>query len=252
MKRRYRLQRRLPRRNLQRDGGSGHVGETSLTAFPDTEKWLREACADAELDISAFQRRLARCDLAGCRGMCCYDGVYVDRNTAEVLQRISRERAADFEEIRLTLPSAVITEGIWRDHSSGLKTATKPVDIRSKVSGFPDHFDDTSCVFRADDGRCSLQTLGAKTGRHPWFYKPLVCWLHPINVSPERITIYDENTDPYRYPDYDGFASRTFCGRTAALGRPAYEVLRAELELLGHILGRDLTSQFPAAGTEGA
>ena len=163
-----------------------------------------------------------------------------------------RTRAADFHETGVTLPSAVITEGVWRDESSGLKTATKPNDFRGKVSGFPDHFDDTSCVFRADDGRCTLQTLGAKTGRHPWFYKPLVCWLHPINVSPERITIYDENTDPYRYPDYDGFASRTFCGRTAALGRPAYEVLRAELELLGHILGRDLTSQFPAAGTESA
>ena len=165
--------------------------------------------------------------------MCCYDGVYVDRNAAEILQRISQTHAADFHEIGVTLPGAVITEGVWRDDSSGLKTATKPTDFRGKVSGFPDHFDDTSCVFRADDGRCSLQTLGAKTGRHPWFYKPLVCWLHPINVSPERITIYDENTDPYRYPDYDGFASRTFCGRTAALGRPAYEVLRAELELLG-------------------
>jgi len=170
------------------------VSEISLTAFPDTEKWLREACADAELDKPAFQRRLARCDLVGCRGMCCYDGVYVDGNTAEVLQRISQERAADFEEIGVTLPGAVITEGIWRDHSSGLKTATKPVDMRSKVSGFPGHFDDTSCVFRADDGRCSLQTLGAKTGHHPWFYKPVVCWLHPINVSPERITIYHENT----------------------------------------------------------
>ena len=73
-----------------------------------------------------------------------------------------RTRAADFHEIGVTLPSAVITEGVWRDDSSGLKTATKPIDMRSKVSGFPDHFDDTSCVFRADDGRCSLQTLGRK------------------------------------------------------------------------------------------
>jgi hypothetical protein len=115
----------------------------------------------------------------------------------------------------VTLPSIVITAGVWRDKSSGLKTATRFTDFRSKVGGFPDHFDDTSCVFRADDGRCSLKTLDTKDSKHPWFHKPLICWLHPINVLPERITLFDETTDPFRYPDYDGFASRTFlwsCG----------------------------------------
>jgi hypothetical protein len=199
--------------------------------------------------MPAFQRPSARCDLSSCRGMCCYDGVYVDRNTADALQQIAQARAVDFQECGVTLPSIVITEGVWRDESSGLKTATRFTDFRSKVGGFPDHFDDTSCVFRADDGRCSLQTLGAKDSKHPWFYKPLICWLHPINVSPERITLFDETTDPFRYPDYDGFASRTFCGRAAPLGRPTYEVLRPELEFLGRILGRDLTSQFPMDGT---
>jgi hypothetical protein len=91
-----------------------------------------------------------------------------------------------------------------------------------------------------------------KDGKHPWFYKPLTCWLHPINVSPERITLYDEKTDPYRFPDYDGYLSRTFCGRTMSLGRPAYEVLRPELEFLGRILGRDFASPFCMVRTEGA
>ena len=226
--------------------------ENDLTAFSETEEWLRDNCSNAELDVPAFQRLLSRCELSSCRGMCCYDGVYVDRDTADALQQISQARAAEIQKIGVTLPSSVITEGVWRDQSAGLKTATKFADFRSKVRGFPNHFDDTSCMFRCDDGRCSLQTLGMKDGKHPWFYKPLTCWLHPINVSPERITLYDEKTDPYRFPDYDGYLSRTFCGRTMPFGRPAYEVLRPELEFLGRILGRDFTSPFCMVRTEGA
>jgi hypothetical protein len=228
------------------------VRESGMTAFPETEKWLRDTLANAELDIPAFQRHLTRCDLSSCRGMCCYDGVYVDRNTADVLQQISQARAVDFQESGVTLPSTVIIEAVWRDGSSGLKTETKATDFRREVEGFPDHFDNTSCVFHADDGRCSLQTLGLKDGKHPWFYKPLTCWLHPIHISPDRITIFNENTDPYRYTDYDGFVIRTFCGRTMPLGRPAYELLRPELEFLGRILGRDLTSPFGMVRTDGA
>jgi len=225
-------------------GGSEALSESNLTAFPKTEEWLRDNCANAELDVPAFQRRISRCELSSCRGMCCYDGVYVNSDTADALQQISQIRGSEFQEIGVTLPSSVITEGVWRDESTGLKTVTKFTDFRSNVSGFPDHFDNTACVFHCDDGRCSLQALGMKDGKHPWFYKPLTCWLHPISVSPEKITVYDEKTDPYRFPDYDGFLIQTFCGRTMPLGRPAYEVLRPELEFLGRILGRDLISSF--------
>jgi hypothetical protein len=162
--------------------GVGPVKESGLTAFPQTERWLRDNCADAVLDLPAFQRPLARCDLSRCRGMCCYDGVYVDANTADVLQRISGLRAAEFEDCGVVLPGTVITEGVWRDGSSGPKTVTKPTRFRGVVEGFPGHFDETSCVFHADDGRCTLQTLGIKDGKHPWFYKPRTCWLHPIDV----------------------------------------------------------------------
>lgn len=225
--------------------------DDGLTAFPKTEEWLRNACAGAELDIPAFHRPLARCDLSHCRGMCCYDGVYVDGGTAEVLRRVSRSRAAYFRENGVAMPREVIVEGVWLDQSAGPKTATRPTDLRGMVEGFPGHFENTCCVFRADDGRCTLQTLGLKDGRHPWFYKPLTCWLHPIHVSPERITIFDEKTDPYRFPEYDGFLSRTFCGQTAPLGRPAYQVLRPELEFLGRLLDRDLMSPFGLIATRG-
>ena len=34
------------------------MSESNLTAFPKTEEWLRDNCANAELDVPAFQRRI--------------------------------------------------------------------------------------------------------------------------------------------------------------------------------------------------
>jgi len=75
-----------------------------LTAFEKTEAALRDRCASAEFDAPSFNRKVARCALSRCRGMCCYDGVYVDENTADVIQRLAVERAADFREMGLDLP----------------------------------------------------------------------------------------------------------------------------------------------------
>jgi hypothetical protein len=90
------------------------------------ERQLRQA----ELDWPAFQRPLARCDLSSCGGMCCYDGVYVDRNTADSLQQVAQARAVDFQECGVTLPSIVITAGVWRDESSGI------IEVVWKASDF--------------------------------------------------------------------------------------------------------------------
>ena len=175
--------------------------------------------------------------------MCCYDGVYVDRNTADVLQQISQARAVEFQESGLTLPSTVITEAVWRDGSSGLKTETKPTDFRSKVEGFPNHFDDTSCVFHADDGRCTLQTLGLKDNKHPWFYKPLTCWLHPIHISPDRITIFNENTDLPLYR-LRRFCNPDFLWSYDAAWPPCIRVASARVGIPRTHFGKDFTSQF--------
>ena len=54
------------------------------------------------------------------------------------------------------------------------------------------------------------------------------------------VRLDNESSDPYRLPEYDGYVCRTRCGRTAPGGRPASEVLSAELAFLGAIAGRDL------------
>lgn len=212
-----------------------------VTVFAGAEACLRERLKTASIDAREFQQGMIRCSLANCRGMCCYDGVPVDEDTARVLQRLSVERAVDFQEMGLSLPNDVIVDNEWRGRVSK-KTAVQPFPFRSLVSDFPDHFQETACVFHLDDGRCGLQVLAERDGEHPWYYKPFTCWLHPIKITGSAIHLYDEVTDPNRYPDYDGYVTRTLCGRPSNDGCPAAELLKDELQYLGRILNRDLVA----------
>lgn len=220
-----------------------------LTAYEERERELRDALSGATLVVESFQRRLTRCDLARCKGMCCYDGIYVSDNEAQTIQALVVERAEDFQGMGLDLPDDVIVDASWEGVVSGKKTATAPADFSATVEGFPAHFEDTSCVFRLVDGRCGLQILSRKDGKHDWYYKPFGCWLHPISVErgqPSRIVLHNEEDEPYKLPEYDGYICQTFCGRTEPSGSPAARVLRDELGLLGRILRRDLLAELDA------
>src|SRR2546421_1398140 len=199
-----------------------------VTAFHESEAALREHFSDVTLDSAEFERKLTRCSLATCRGMCCYGGVSVDNATADTLQRLAIERASDFRDMGLTLPELVVASTEWHG-VVGRITALKPFPFRSLVSEYPVHYDETGCVFLLHDSRCSLQVLAEKDGKHPWYYKPFSCWLLPIKIYDGEIHLYDYSTDPFRFPDYDGFISCTFCGRTSEGGRLVVEVLEPEL-----------------------
>jgi hypothetical protein len=116
------------------------------------------------------------------------------------------------------------------------------------LEDYPVHFNETACVFLLNDGRCGLQILSERDGKHPRYYKPFTCWLQPIKLSDSAVRLYDETTDPNKLPDYDGFVIRTFCGRTEECGQPAAEVLKEEIDFLGDLLDRDLLAevQLPA------
>jgi len=147
----------------------------------------------------------------------------------------------------LNLPDAVIVRSEWNG-IIGKKTATRPFPYRTLVDDYPEHFNETACAFLLEDGRCGLQVLSVQDGKHPWYYKPLTCWLQPIKISNAEIRLYDEKSDPFKFPDYGGFVIRTFCGRTSPDGLPAVEVLKEELEFLGKLLNRDLLTE--ARGTK--
>jgi hypothetical protein len=117
------------------------------------------------------------------------------------------------------------------------------------MGDYPAHFEETACVFLMNDSRCGLQVLANRDGKHPWYYKPFSCWLLPIKIWKSEIHLYTDETDPFRFPDYEGFTSRTCCGRTSESGLSAAEVLKPELEYLGRLLGRDLVAEANGAAT---
>lgn len=221
----------------------------SLTAYPEEEASLRRRMEGSRVDADSFRRPVARCEISTCRGMCCHDGVYVSRDSAAVIERLATAHAGFFATLGLQLPDRLVVEGNWPWKRGGLKTAVRPRPFSTTVERFPRHFTDTACVFLAEDGRCSLQLLSVHLGRHPWHYKPVKCWMHPITLEGEAraaLRLHNDQTDPYRFPGYDGFVSQIFCGRTRPGGRPASVVLAEELTFLSQIVGRDLLTEVEA------
>ncbi len=221
----------------------------AIAAFPESKEFLADTVSALILDLEALQRPLARCELSACGGTCCHDGVYLSSEEARVIRKLGEERREDLNGLGIDLPERVVVYGKWRDAASGPKTATKAVAMHEKVSDYPQHFPDTNCVFLLPDARCALQVMAVDEGKHPWHYKPLTCWLHPLSITSgpnhkPMLTLYSEDTDPQRYPDYDGFVCRTHCGKTREGGEPAWQVLRWEIETLGKIGGRDLIAEI--------
>jgi hypothetical protein len=221
-----------------------------LTAFETSGNALRHDLASAAINPVEFQRKIQRCSLETCRGMCCYDGASVDKATAEKIQEITDDNRHRFSAMGLDLPLDVVEKNEWNG-VVGLKTAVRPFPFRSHVKNFPEHFNETACVFLLDDGRCGLQVLSEQDGKHRWFYKPLTCWLQPIKLTSAAIRLYDQDSDPNKLPGYDGFVIRTCCGRTETDGQPAAAVLREELEFLGKLIDRDLLTELAATSAEG-
>jgi hypothetical protein len=207
-----------------------------LTAFSKSAVSVRERYSDARINPVEFERKLSRC-WPSCKGMCCYCGVSVDDDTAEILAELAKRRSSDFQEMGLDLPNVVVAGNI---------TAVKPRPFRSILPGYPEHFRESACVFLTDDARCGLQVLGERLGKHPWYYKPFSCWLFPIKLAEGQIRLFDEKTDPFCYSGYEGFVSRTFCGRTSNDGLPASAALISQLDFLGRLLGRDFRDELAA------
>ena len=229
---------------------SNNDDEAGVTAYPEEEASLRRRMDGGRMDAASFQRRVARCEISTCRGMCCYDGVYVSQESAGVIERVAMEHGEFFVGLDLRLPDRVIVDGDWPWKRGGLKTAVTHRAFSATVKGFPSHFTDTACVFLTGDGRCALQLLSIHLGRHPWYYKPVKCWMHPVTLEGESqaaLLLHDERTDPYRFPGYDGFVSQIFCGRTCTGGAPASVVLTDELTFLSRIVGRNLVAEATGA-----
>ncbi|MEM1444131.1 MAG: hypothetical protein AAGF67_17420 [Verrucomicrobiota bacterium] len=221
----------------------------AIAAFPETSEFLGDTVREMTLDLEALNRPLKRCDLSRCGGTCCHDGVYLSSEEARAIRELVENDRAGVESMGVDLPEKVVVYGKWRNITSGPKTATRPSPMSERVRDYPSHFSETNCVFLLPDARCALQAYSLSRGKHPWHWKPLTCWLHPLSIvagrdRKPRLTLHDETTDPQRFDDYDGFVCRTHCGRSEEQGEPAWKVLREELEALGEIGGRGLVSEM--------
>jgi hypothetical protein len=211
------------------------------TAYPATARALRDAFGDAPLDAASFARPLVRCALADCRGTCCTEGVTLNAEEAMVLRTLVRREGDALRALAPEMPAdPIVRDAEEDDEEDGpARTALVPRRYHGVVADYPPHFADAACAFLMPDARCALQALADQRGRPSWYWKPLACWLHPIALDGAGVRLPDAASDRYG----GGFASATPCGREAPGGRPAREVLAAELRALGALLGRDLEAE---------
>lgn len=204
------------------------------SAFEGSAADLARQLREAAVDHGAFERPLRRCELARCRATCCHDGAVVGEEEREVIGKVVEEcgeQLADYgwEGAEFFVR---IGRGKWR-------TATRPAGAGELAADFPGHFARTRCVFLDAEHRCVLQRLAHDEGRHPWFWKPFSCWMHPLVLKPgERPVLTLPGGERER------FVSCTHCGRTEPDGEAAAVLLGEELGMLGEISGRDLAREL--------
>lgn len=167
--------------------------------------------------------KLHYCDLRDCEGICCSDGAFLLPEEERTIHRVVKKYPEHFS----YLPKEYIVDGEW-EGNTGRKTTVRPYKYRSK----PEHFSNTRCSFTEPDGKCGLQTLAVKLGKHKWKYKPVGCWLFPLGaedgkiIPPPRTKREDPNNLGKRYP---GFVTYTPCGKHQPKGRVWWIALKEEV-----------------------
>lgn len=214
------------------------------TAYPGVEQELGRQVREAALDHEAFAMPLKVCELTKCRATCCHDGVFLDA-----------EQEAGISAIVGRLSKYGFDRREWLERREGrVKTATVEATSAELADDFPAHFPRTRCVFLDPEHRCLLQRLAMDEGRHPWWWKPVSCWMHPLLLrrgggGRPVLTLARPDKDPAAVQGYPGFGSFTPCGMPAEGGEPAWRALRGELDRLGALGGRDLVAEL--AGDQG-
>lgn len=217
---------------------------TTLTAYPGIEVELARQIHEAALDHEAFEMPLKVCELSSCRATCCHDGAILSPEERDGIREVVGDRGERLRDYGWDHHEYLTIEN-GRD-----RTVTVPVPRSEPTEDFPPHFPRTRCVFLDPQHRCVLQRLATDEGRHPWFWKPVSCWMHPLMLRPRErggrplLTIARPGRDPAEKPGYPGFGSCTPCGMPCEGGDPAWRTLRGELELLSEISGRDLLREL--------
>jgi hypothetical protein len=213
------------------------------TAFTEGAERARALLGTAPLDHASFRRPLSRCDLAECRGACCTDGAPLDAEEARVLGALAVREAPAFERMGLRPDRLVALTELGGVGHTGVRTRQDDEQPADRSLGLPA----TTCAAMLSDGRCAFQTLSVEQGRHPWFWKPMVCWLHPIVAEPAGIRLLSAGVSRDRAWREGTFASVTPCSLAGKHAAPAARTLAPELDVLGAMIGRDLRAELHEA-----
>jgi hypothetical protein len=176
-----------------------------------------------------YNTKLKTCDIDSCKGMCCYDGIYLMDGEEEYLKNIVQE----FKEYFSFLPDNFIVDGNWKNVVTGRKTEIRKYN--SVASDFPNHFERTLCVFAKDDGKCSLQSLAYELNIHKWTFKPVGCWMFPLRVKNGKLvppTVKQKDDPDYFDDTYPGYSTYVRCGKNAQDGDVYERVLSEEIEYI--------------------
>lgn len=202
---------------------------------------LRIALRQAKIDTEAFERPLKVCQLAHCRATCCHDGVVLDPLEHTLLEHAATQHTATFARYGLDLSAPLFRQ----DDAGKWRTTTRAAKAEELAPSFPAHFPRTRCAFLDQGHRCAWQLMALEEERHPWFYKPVSCWMHPVALhrsptegTPPTLTVAGHADEP------EDFTTGTPCGRPTPEGQPARMTLRNELALLGNIAGRDFLAEL--------
>jgi len=182
--------------------------------------------------MSKTQLKLEKCDINSCKGMCCYDGIYLMEGEENYLKKIVKE----YKEYFHFLPNDFIIDGNWKNLVKGRKTATKKFNNIS--NNYPSHFEKTICIFADNEGKCSLQKLALKLKIHKWTFKPTGCWMFPLRLVNEKIVLppLNQKDDPYLIDDtYPDFITYTNCGKHNEDGEKYDIALKEEIELINQL-----------------
>ena len=225
--------------------------------YPETAIEVGQQVRAAVVDHAAFDQPVKPCELSSCKATCCYDGVYLGEEEAELIkvlvEREAKKGTWERYELETSDGGSLSPNNILTSSNGRKKTSLRNARKGELAEEFPKHFHQTRCVFLDSLGKCGFQRLAMEEGKHPWFYKPLTCWIHPLALSrPEsrnsraKLTLYNRKTDPHVTEDYPGFCSQTPCGKITESGIPAKESLREELLYLSKISKRDLVAELDA------
>jgi hypothetical protein len=203
----------------------------------------------APLDAPSFHRHYKVCAIGECHGMCCNggSGFYLSEEI-DTIRALVKDNVDFFGKLGIT-PDNLFVEEL--DEETGVTNLSTNIREDQYPPGLlPEHFPSTACIFKTNTGACSLQMLGREQGKDGWWYKPVACWLFPLELEYDGkpfIRVAHASTDEYVDEEYPGFVGYVGCGKECTTGgTPAYKVLQREIAELSRLIDRDLMREIMA------